>query len=158
MTHKYSTSEVVELGVQIEKNGFAYYSTLAQRTQNKDVRDIYNFLAGEEKKHIATFNGILETIQDYEPPELYTDDYFAYLHNLAGEYVFTQADKGEEIAKTIKDDLKAIDMALKFEDESVTFYEAMKKLVPSLDRSIIEELIQQEKKHIEKLNVLKSTY
>ena len=158
MGNRYSTSEVVELGVQIEKNGYVFYTTLAKNTKNKDSSTIFQFLAGEEEKHIDAFKKILETVQTYEPQESYPDEYFSFLHDLASEYVFTQADKGKEIAQTINDDLKAIDMALTFEDESITFYEAMKKIIPHNEQSVIDALIVQEHKHIDKLKLLKSTY
>ena len=158
MEQKYSVSEVIELGVQIEKNGYVFYTTLAENTKNKDCGHIFHFLAGEEEKHIDTFMKILETVQTYEPQESYPDEYFAHMHNLANEHVFTQVDKGKEIAQTIKDDLPAIDMALTFENDSIFFFDTMKKCIPHTEHPIIDELIEQEKKHIEKLSLLKSTY
>ena len=157
MADKYAATEIVELGVQIEKNGYQFYTILTKSAANDQAAEIFRFLAGEEEKHIATFREILNTVKRYEPQELYPDEYFAYLHELASEHVFTQVDKGAEIAKTITDDNEAIEVALKFENDSIRFFEAMKKVVLKDEHKLINQLIKQEKEHIEKLNLIKSS-
>jgi rubrerythrin len=155
MKEVFSQSEVVELGIQIEKNGRDFYNELTARTGNSDARDIYKYLAGEEEKHIAKFSEILDSIHQYEPSEAYPEEYFAYMNTLASQYVFTQKDKGSEIAKSTKSDMEAIDLGIKFEGDSITFYEGMKKVVPEKDHRILDELIAQEVSHKEKLIDLK---
>jgi len=49
----FSSCEVVELGIQIEKNGRDFYSALAGSTRNARAAEIFKYLAGEEEKHIA---------------------------------------------------------------------------------------------------------
>ncbi len=85
------------------------------------------------------------------------DGYFAYMNVLASEYVFTQKDKGEEIAKTIKNDKEAANMSIGFEKDSIIFYEGMKKAVPECDLKIIDGLIIQEQSHLRTLSDLKKT-
>ena len=156
MAHKYAATEIVELGVQIERNGLQFYTILAENAANSDVAEIFRFLGEEEEKHIGIFQKILGTVQSYEPQASYPEEYFSYLHEIASEHVFTQVDKGAEVARTITGDVQAIDVALKFEDDSIRFFDAMKKIVPSDQNSLIDQLIEQEKKHVEKLQLLKS--
>lgn len=158
MAEKYTAAEVAELGIQIEKNGYAFYRTLAERTTNDDARTIFQFLADEEKEHIGAFQKIHDAAQEYEPEELYPDEYFAYMHDLASDHVFAGAGTGAHQAEEINDDLKAVDVALRFENESITFFEGMKKMVIASDQHVIDTLIAEEKKHVEKLTLLKSTY
>lgn len=70
------------------------------------------------------------------------------MNALAGEYVFTQKDKGAEIAKKIKSDNQAVDMGIGFEKDSIVFYEGMKKAVPDYDLKVVNELIAQEQNHL----------
>jgi rubrerythrin len=158
MSEKFTASEIAEMGVQIEKNGHAFYTELARTTNNDDTRQIFNFLADEEKNHIVAFQKIHDSVQVYESEELYPDEYFAYMKDLAADHVFTKFGSGLAKAQAINSDLQAIALALRFENESIKFFEEMKKMVSSEDQSIIDSLILQERRHVEKLNLLKSTY
>ncbi len=153
----FAGSEIVELGIEIERNGRDFYNTLAKKSKNQKAADIFKYLSDEEEKHIKVFQDILNKTEKYEPSGLDADDYFAYMNALASEYVFTQKDKGEEIAKTIKNDKEAVNMGIGFEKDSIIFYEGMKKAVPEYGLKIINELIMQEQSHLKKLSDLKKT-
>ena len=156
MGNVFAGSEIVELGIQIEKNGKDFYNTLVSQSKNQRAKDIFKYLEGEEEKHIATFQKILNAVHKYEPPESYPGEYFAYMSALAGEYVFTQKDKGKEIARNTKSDKEAIDLGIKFEKDSIIFYEGMKKVVPEHQGKMVDKLIEQEKIHLYKLLELKN--
>lgn len=151
MGSKFAASEVVELGIQIEKNGRDFYNAVCRKSKNQQAGEVFKFLAGEEEKHIAIFSSLLEKVQEYEPPQIYTDEYIAYMNALASEYVFTQKDKGLEIAKGIKTDEQAVEIGIGFEKDSIIFYEGMKKAVPEYSLGIVNELIRQEELHLKKL-------
>lgn len=151
----FSGSEIVELGVQIEKNGRDFYNSIARKVKDPSASEIFKFLAGEEEKHIAVFQRILDSVEKYEPAEAYPGEYFAYMNALSSEYVFTQKDKGEEVAKTIKSDKEAMDKAIIAEKDSIIFYEGMKKVVPEKDLELVDELISQEQSHLRQLIELK---
>ena len=155
MGNIFSGSEIVEIGIQIEKNGRDFYSTLEKKSKNQRASEMFKYLAGEEEKHIKIFQEILDKTEKYEPIGLYADEYFAYMNALASEYVFTKENKGEEIAKTIESDKEAVNMGIGFEKDSIIFYEGMKKAVPEYDLKIVDELIMQEQRHLRILSDLK---
>jgi len=155
MGNIFAGSEIVEMGIQIEKNGRDFYATLVKQSKNSQAKEIFEYLAGEEGKHIATFQKILESVQKYEPAEAYPGEYFAYMNALASEHVFTQKDKGEEMAQQVADEKEAINMAIGSEKDSIVFYEGMKKVVPEYDHQLLEELISQEQSHLRQLSELK---
>lgn len=156
MGNIFSGSEIVEIGIQIEKNGKDFYNTAAARSKHASSKELFEFLAGEEERHITTFKKILDGLQKYEPPEAYPDEYFAYMNTLASEYVFTQKDKGSEIAKSLKTDKEVVDKGIDFEKDSIIFYEGIKKAVPEYDIKIIDELISQEQVHLQKLTEIRN--
>lgn len=157
MGNIFAGSEIVEIGIQIEKNGRDFYNLLTRKSKNPKAADIFRYLAKEEEKHIAVFQNILDSVEKYEPAESYPGEYFAYMNALASEYVFTQKDKGEEIAKKISTDKEAIELGIRFEKDSIIFYEGMKKVVPTSDLKVVEELIAQEQNHLRALTDLKYT-
>ena len=155
MGNIFAGSEIVELGIQIEKNGYDFYAALVNQSKSSKAKEVFKFLAVEEEKHIAVFKGILDAVQKYDPPESYPGEYFAYMNALASGYVFTQKNKGKEIAGKIKDDSAAIQMGIGFEKDSIIFYEGMKKVVPGYDLKLVDQLIAQEQHHLKMLSELK---
>lgn len=150
-------SELVELGIQIEKNGRDFYHTLSRQSKNEEAKKIFEFLAKEEEKHVSVFQKILNSAHSYQSRGYYPDEYFAYMNTLAGGYIFTQADKGKEIARKIKSDKEALSMGIQFEKDSILFYEGMKKVMAEKDYPVIEKLIMQEHKHLMQLSGFKKT-
>ena len=155
MGNIFAGSEILEIGIQIEKNGRDFYNLLLDKSKNPKVQEVYKYLAGEEEKHIAVFQGILSKTERYEPAGLDADEYFAYMNALASEHVFTKENKGKEVAGSVKSDKEAIDLGIGFEKDSIIFYEGMKKIVPEYDLKIINELILQEQNHLRQLTELK---
>jgi len=156
MGNIFAGSEILEIAIQIEKNGRDFYQTMGAQAKSVKAGDIFKFLAGEEEKHIKTFQKILDSIEKYEPQGLDSDDYYAYMNALAGENVFTKKDQGRELAGKIKNDKEAIGLGIQAEKDSIVFYEGIKKAVPDYDRRAIDEVIAQEQGHLRKLLDLKS--
>ncbi|MDD5432579.1 MAG: ferritin family protein [Candidatus Omnitrophica bacterium] len=156
MGNIFAVSEIVEIGIQIEKNGKDFYNALSNRLDNAKIRDVFKYLAGEEEKHIVVFQKILGGIEKYEPVESFPGENLSYINALASEYIFTKKDKGVEAAKNLKTDKEAVDKGVEFEKDSIVFYEGMKKLIPDYDIKVIEELIKQEQSHLLQLLELKS--
>lgn len=157
MVNIFAGSEIVELGIQIEKNGRDFYNTLGERSKNQKAKEKFKYLAGEEEKHIAVFQKILDSVHKYEPPETYPGEYFAYMNALARDYVFTEKDKGREIAKNVKGDKEAINLGIGFEKDSIIFYGGMKRIVPEYDHKIVDKLVSQEQDHLRQLSELKES-
>lgn len=155
MGNIFSANEVVEMGIQIEKNGRDFYGSVAKSSKNPKAKEAFEFLGGEEERHIKAFENILREVKKYEPSEAYPGEYFAYLRELSEEHVFTKENKGIDAAKDIKNDPEAIDLGIKFEKESIAFYEGMKKVVLESEQKIIDRLIKEEQEHLRKLIELK---
>ena len=155
MGNIFSASEIVELGIQIEKNGRDFYSAVAAKAKDSAAEGKFKFLAGEEEKHIKIFQKILEETAKYEPQGLDADEYLAYMNSLAGEHVFVQKNQGAEFAKKAKSDKEAIEMGMAFEKDSIIFYTGMKKVVPEYDLKVIDQLIEQEELHLKMLSDLR---
>jgi len=157
MANIFAGSEIVEIGIQIEKNGRDFYNSIAKKSKNQKTKGVFQYLAGEEEKHIAVFQKLLDSVNKYEPPESYPGEYFAYMNTLASEQVFTQKDKGSQIAKNVTDDKQAVDLGIGFEKDSIIFYEGIKKVIPEYDLKVIDELIAQEQSHLKQLSDLKNS-
>lgn len=156
MGNIFSASEVLEIAIQIEKNGREFYETLAKNTKNEERQRIFSFLAQEEGKHQRVFLKIKEGLEEYPPQGLDADQYYKYMNALASESVFTQKEKAKEIAKNAKSEEEAIDIGIQAEKDSIKFYTAIKKVVPEYEIKAVDEVIRNEEEHLEKLQTIKS--
>ena len=151
MASTFSAHEFVEIGVQIEKNGYAFYAEVLNKSKDARAREIFEYLKEEEKKHIDIFADILGSIHKYEPQGAYPEEYFLYMQALASNHIFTEKDKGREMALEVNGDMEALDKGIIFEKDSIVFYEGIKTVVSDEDQKIVDLLIDEEKKHLMKL-------
>lgn len=155
MGNIFAASEIVELGIQIEKNGRDFYAALAKKAVSLKAKEIFKFLSGEEEKHIKVFQKILGALEKYEPADVYSEEYYAYMNALASEHIFTQENKGEKTAEQAKTDKEAVSLGMKLEQDSIVFYEGMKTVVDSGGHKAVDDLIRQEQNHFRQLFNLK---
>src|SRR3990172_2219163 len=144
MSVVFSGKEVLEIAIQIEKNGYTFYSQAAKKVTDKTARELIEWLAQEEKGHIGRFEDILSSFNpeelDMSTAEL--EEYSLYL-------------KAKEAAMSIKSEMAAIDMAIGFEKDSLLFLHGIKMMVKGTDALAVEELQREEMLHLKKLVELK---
>jgi rubrerythrin len=150
MAARYSACEIVELAIQIEKNGKRFYSDIKKKTDSAEAREAFDRLAKDEDEHLKAFNEIFNGVCDYSPEGAYPDEYFSFMNSLASEYIFT-----EENRAVAENYTEALDLGIKMEKDSILFYQEMKKMVPERSRDTIDRIITEEKGHFRKLCDLK---
>ena len=157
MGNVFSASEIVRLGILIEQNGYDFYREAAAAAKSEKTKEIFEYLAKEEQQHEKTFRGMIPELDNYEPPESASEEYLEYLKALSREHVFTEKNRGKETAAEITSDMKALDLAIGFEKDSILLFHEMKNLVPEHGYPLINGLIDQEREHLRKLSTLRAT-
>jgi len=155
MSILFTGSELIEIAINIERNGVAFYQALADKTLNKDARAIYDYLASEEKKHLNTFQGMLNTIGQYQPPEDYAKEYMLYLKSLVDSSVFSNITEAQQKAEKISSEIEALDTGIQAEKDSILFYTEMQNFVRQPDQKTVLKIIDAEKAHLRQLSQLK---
>jgi len=151
MGNLFCANEVIEMGLQILKNGRDFYTDIARLSKIDQLRDTFSWLAEEEDRHIKTFEKMLTEVEKCEPFEIYDGEYAAYIKSLIDGYNYTKVNQGKEVAKKAKDNGQAIDMAIGFEKDSILFIHEMKNVVRERERVIIADLIKKVQEHITRL-------
>ncbi len=159
---RFNAEELMEMAIQIEKNGKEYFTAMAERSQNPAVKEIFMFLCNEEQSHLEHFIRIrdrlasekaeeFEIADEYNSPEM-----FAYLNAMSDGKVFPNLVSHCELAAEIKSDEQAVYHAISFEKDTVLFFTEILGLIGRDDENyaLIEELIRQEKIHIARLYTL----
>ena len=147
--------ELVEIALDIERNGVAFYQALADKTENRDAKTIYDYLANEEKRHLNTFQGLLNAAGQYQPPQDYAEEYMLYLKSLVDSSVFASIAEAKQKAEKVSSEIEALDTGVQAEKDSILFYTEMKNFVRQPDQSLILTIIDEERAHLRALAKLK---
>ena len=158
MPRLFEAREIVGLAIKIEENGEEFYTRLANSMKNLQVKETFEFLAGEERKHRNSFREIQQRLGEFKPIyESYPGEYLNYVEALAEENIFTKERAGQLLAKKFKTPTAALDTAIGLEKDYILFYNEMKNFVPESEHKPINEIISQEKEHLRKLSEIKRT-
>ena len=147
----FSGSEIIEVAIQIERNGYSFYKTLADSLNDKDIKNLFTHLADEEEKHIKSFESLYDSFKEYKPDIADEKEYYDYINMLASMNVFTKKEGIDATLSKIKDKKDALDMAIRFEKDSIVFFAEIKGLVRESERGAVEDLICEEQRHLRRL-------
>ena len=156
----FTSSELIEVALGIERNGAAYYSSLAESATDASLKDTYNHLADMEREHIKIFQKMLDSAGKYQLPYAgeAAEEYEQYLKALVDSTVFTDDKVARQMAQKAASPAEAIQLALGAEKDSILFYSEMRDLVPKQDRPSIDKIINEEKSHMRQLSSLKRKF
>ena len=152
---QFSGSELVEIAINIERAGIAFYSALAERAQDDTIRETYRDLARMEVEHRDTFEKMLETIGRYQPSLADIEEHAMYLRSLAESAVFTDAKVAAEMARKAATEAEAIQIAIGAEKDSILFYSEMRNITRERERAMLDRIIEEEKLHFRQLTDIK---
>ncbi len=145
----YSGLEIVEIAVRIEENGNEFYTAAADMIgESTDTKGLFLDLAEKEVMHISIFQKLAEKF-DAESFDFQTEDASEYINHLASSHIFGKPESGIELAKTVKTPREALEIAFKFENDSVAFYTEMLKYARSDSKKLVQQIIDEEKEHAE---------
>ena len=148
----FTASQGLEMAMQIEENGEAFYTTVAAETSVADVKELFEFLAGQERNHYKVFEKLLGRIepgaQMLAPEE---DEYSMYLQVALDQALFSGPEKALATARDAKDRETAIRTALGFEKDTLLFFYDLREMVSDKDRETVTRIVNEEKAHVRRL-------
>ena len=154
----YSVNEIIEMAVQIERNGYAFYNEAAKRKDlDDDSRNFIIWLRDAELDHEKTFlrlrdeidNMILELSTDW-------DMVAAYLKTIVESRIFNSEDSAIRKAAEAKDLMGVIDNAITFEKDTLLYFHAISDGISNdKAKTALRRIINEEVSHVLKLNDFK---
>jgi len=150
----YSINEIIEMAVQIERNGYAFYNEAAKRKDLDDKsREFISWLRDQELEHEKKFLSLrddtelksLELSQDWELVAL-------YLKTIVEGRIFNSEDSAIRRAIEAKNITEIIDYAISFEKDTLLYFQAISNNIAypkAID--ILHQIINEEISHIIKL-------
>ncbi|MFH1428508.1 MAG: ferritin family protein [Candidatus Margulisiibacteriota bacterium] len=148
MTRVYSINELVEFAIEIEKDGISFYKSLANKTEQALLKDLYTFLMQQELNHQVIYESLLANVKESSNQANYSDEYNQYMRALVESIIFNKKDPA---LKNLSDDALIIEYAIQKEKDSILFYKEMLEYVLDKDKKTVEKIIMEERMHIIKL-------
>lgn len=152
----YSGSELVEIAIQIETCGEAFYDEALKHLKGEKIQKIFRWLRDEEKHHAVLFERILSKLTDIDAEWRQNDDYITYMRALAENRVFPDADAARAAVVELANEVDAIQYAIGFEKDTILFLYEMRPMVREMDREVVDRLIAEEQRHVRTLSGLLS--
>jgi rubrerythrin len=147
-----TADEVFGIGIEIEKNGKAFYAAAAQKAAGAPIKRLLDELAAWESKHVEIFSGLRAALPPQAKNEnLYdpNDEIALYLKASADTHVFIRNSNMEALAALCKTPADILNLALSFEKDSVVFYSSVREAVAEgAGKSEVEQLIHEELMHV----------
>ena len=150
----FSLGEIVDLAIQIEKNGEKSYRKAQKEVNSQELASILEWLANDEKEHEKWFISMKKEINEkIENPKL-EEMGREILNSVLGEQAFSMDDAD---FSRIKDVDTLFELSLEFEKDTILFYEMIKDFID--DGKVlagIDRIIKEENKHVKRLEELTS--
>ncbi len=149
----YNAEDIYNIGVEVEKNGQAFYAEAAKAVKDEDSKKLLEELASWELGHVSLFDELKNELpSDVKAGEDLFDidnDVAKYFKAAADSHVFKKGVDINKLVDGISDTLGIFKMALRFEKDSVVLYQGMKSMVSeSMGKSKVDRLIEEEMIHV----------
>jgi len=148
----FTAAEAVNMALRIEQTGEAFYTNVARKVGDPQVKAVLEDLAVQEQRHYNAFMKLSGYVS--EPPshsQQEWDEYAQYLQVAVDNAIFAGPDKALALAESIADPREALRMALGFEKDTLLFYYDLREMMREADRPVVNEIIREEKAHVRRL-------
>lgn len=155
MSIVFSGGDLINIAIDIERRGIMFYDIMAKSTDNEDARAVFEELAEMERQHIKIFEDMMGEADKHQPREASSTGYSEYLQTILDDAVFTDDMITSEMATQADSDIKALELGMRAEKDSILFYYEMKDVMPRRTVTMLDRIIAQEKSHLQQLSEIK---
>lgn len=143
MSEKFILEDLLNGLIELEDTGNKLYTSLSEKTLNEDVSKLFAGLADQEMKHKELYQSYKMSLV---PREVVDEDYLSYIKVMLQKNI-----QFLNIIKAPNDYEKSICQAVQLEKDTILFLIEMKKIVESHHQTEIDEIISEERKHLQYL-------
>ncbi len=146
----FDASDILEIAVEIERNGQKFYKKAAGIVKDSKTKQFLTELADMEKEHEETFRKMMEDLPENETKVLDPDNEASrYLQAMADGNIFdvkkdlSMMLEGRESAEQI------FKIAIQAEKDSIIYYIGLEDfMVDEEDKRKVDKIIEEERSHI----------
>ena len=155
MSIVFSSDNLISIAIDIERRGIMFYDIMAKSSDNEAARAVFEGLVEMEREHISIFEDMLGEAGRPPSREDLSPEHSDYLQALIDGAVFTDDAITSEMAAQADNDIKALELAISAEKDSILFYYEIKDIMSGNAVAIINRIIAEEKTHLQQLSGIK---
>ncbi|HPP66681.1 MAG TPA: ferritin family protein [bacterium] len=155
MVLKYlNADELFKVAMNIENQGIDFYQTAFQNSTQPETKEIFNFLAKEEKRHYEIFKKMDMEIEKIRfRPENFDEEISLYLRSLIDSGIF------ENILPRTRwetiNEKDALNIGIQVEKTSILFYSQILAITQEQSaKPALEKIVSEERSHLVRLSRL----
>jgi rubrerythrin len=149
-----SPMDILDFAVQFEQKSVYFYENISKYIKNIMVKGIFAELAAEEMKHIKAFQNMIILSRKEQYDKISLPEHIKYLHDHINTNYFSREMLSGKI-KMVRDVESAFEFATSIELDQILFYNEIKNILAEKDRGLIEEIVNEERKHFIKIMQMK---
>ena len=157
MDNIFKVSEVVDIGIEKEKQRRDFYGAVADHFENEDMKSLFRRLRDWEENHIKKFTSIRDDLKETKPVESYPGELDEYMKALVNDKLYNQVSP-DSFSSNVKNPLQAIDYGIEFEKDAILLFAELARLVKTSKKDVLMQLIEEERQHIMYLNKLRKKF
>jgi len=154
----FESQDILLFAKRIEENGERFYQQSADRLQDPKAKELFRYLAEEERVHRNVFEGMLSTMERVDVRETYAGEYLNYLQDYLDRKVIFDSKTAESELVDVQDTVSAIDFAIRREMDAILYFTEVKHFVSEGQQGPINRILEEERGHFSKLSDLKKTF
>ena len=151
----FNAAEIADIGIDKEKKRREFYALVAEKFDDKDIKDVFIKLRDWEDLHVQKFTEIRGKISQSETTDSRPGEMGDYIKFLMDDTLYKEVSPAE-FAKKVTTPLSAVQYGIGFEKDAILFFTEFMGVVSDNDKKIIKQLIDEEKEHIIFLSNLKN--
>ena len=128
---------------------------MAKSADSEESRAVFDILVTMERNHLDIFQDMLDEFRNSRDTNLLDDKHSVYINTLTDNAVFTDDLITGDMAIQADTDLKAIDLGISAEKDSLLLYYEMKDILPQHMATLLDKIIEEEKTHLQQLSNIK---
>ena len=157
MPNVFNVAEIIDMGIEKERKRRDFYGLVAKTFKDKEMADLFAKLKSWEETHIQKFTEIRNSVQESETTQSYEGEFEAYMKATVDDMLYGQV-SAKEFSKNVKTQAIAIQYGMGFEKDAIVFFGELLKYMAAPHQEKVQELINEEKKHLIYLAELKRKY
>ncbi len=140
--------EVLQMAMQVEESGVAFYDKVAKNCGNDGVAALCRDLAAEESEHLQAFDALRREMVATVRARRLEPEQMALMQDLIDDLVLPECAREPDVPPTCSLP-EILRMAVKLERDSVRFYKRLRAGVS--DTATVDRIIAEEERHIERI-------
>lgn len=153
MSPGYTWSQLVEMSIEVERKGEAFYREAVGGAKEERVRTLLQALARDERRHAEMFRSLLPERE--ETKGILPEESQPYIESIVRMSLQSYLSRAGEVAKGSATEV--LDFALGFEKETLLFYYSLRDYIARSALPTIERIISEEKTHIQRIAALRGS-